>query len=85
MLVEANELVVFGEAVVDKVLLDSFQEIPVQRRVGDEVETLFNSIPVLVDEVVPIASSAHCSLRSSALFARVSLPPLPCQVNPAIL
>jgi hypothetical protein len=33
--------------------------------------------------VVPIASSVHCSLRSSARSARVSLPPLPCQVSPA--
>lgn len=60
LLIKANKLVVLGEAIVDQVLLHSLEEIPVQRRVGKEVEAFFDSVPVLIDEVIPIRWLVQC-------------------------
>jgi hypothetical protein len=59
LLIEANELVILGKAVVDKVILNSLQKIPVQRSVKDEIQALFDSVPILIDEMVPMALSVH--------------------------
>lgn len=37
LLIESNKLVVLGETIADKVTLDSFQEVPVERRIDNQV------------------------------------------------
>jgi len=51
-LVEAYELIVLCEAVADEIGLDGLEEVPVQGSINHEVETLLNSVPVLIDSVV---------------------------------
>ena len=52
-LVELDESVVLGKAVLDQVRLDSLQEVPVEESIHDEVEAFLDTIPVLIDEVIP--------------------------------
>ena len=81
LLVEANKLVVLGEAVVDEILLDSLQEIPVQRCIDKKVKTFLDSVPVLIDKMIPDALLVHCMVYLSALSTTVSLPRLLCRLS----
>lgn len=51
-LVEPHELVVLGETVADEVGFDGFQEVPVEESIHEQVESLFDAIPHLVDDMV---------------------------------
>ena len=53
-LVEAHERVVLGKTVLDEVRLDSPQEVPVKNSVYQEVKSLFNTVPVLISDNVPV-------------------------------
>ena len=53
-LVEAHKRVVLGKTILDEVCLDSLQEVPVEYSVHHEVESLFDTVPVLVSGDVPV-------------------------------
>ena len=53
-LVEAHERVILGETVLDEVCLDSLQEKPIEYSIHQEVKSLFNTVPVLVSNNIPV-------------------------------
>lgn len=63
-LVEAEELIVFLQAVVDEVFFDHFEEVPVEQGVDDEVYYFFDAVPDFVDVDVAGRMSKSYMMRS---------------------